>query len=113
MVITDDGRQVGSVSGGCVVEGLVERLRAGYYSGEHPELIEYGVSAAENERLGLSCGGPITLLLWRLTEPERPWLSDALAALEKRCCLERYVNLTTGTTTLVNVDHFTSLDLDE
>ena len=44
VVITDDGRQVGSVSGGCVEEDLVERLRAGDYAGERPELIEYGRS---------------------------------------------------------------------
>ena len=53
VVITDDGRQVGSVSGGCVEDDLVERLRAGAFSGELPELLEYGVSAEENERLGL------------------------------------------------------------
>jgi xanthine dehydrogenase accessory factor len=39
VAITDDGRQVGSVSGGCVEEDLIERLQAGHYSGQPPELI--------------------------------------------------------------------------
>ena len=111
VVIADDGRQVGSVSGGCVEEDLVERLRAGEYAGERPELIEYGVSAEENERLGLPCGGRITLLLQRLEETDRPWVESVLAALDERHCMERHLDLTTGTTSLEAVAHFTSLNL--
>jgi xanthine dehydrogenase accessory factor len=111
VVITDDGRQVGSVSGGCVEEDLVERLRAGEYAGERPELLEYGVSAEENERLGLPCGGRITLLLQRLDETDRPWVESVLAALDERHCVERHLDLTTGTTSLEPVAHFTSLSL--
>ena len=111
VVITDDGRQVGSVSGGCVEEDLVERLRAGEYAGERPELLEYGVSAEENERLGLPCGGLITLLLQRLDETDRPWVESVLAALDERHCVERHLDLTTGTTSLEPVAHFTSLSL--
>ena len=58
VAVTDDGRQVGSVSGGCVEEDLLERLRAGEFAGELPELVEYGVSAEENERLGLPLRRP-------------------------------------------------------
>ncbi len=36
VAITDDGRQIGSVSGGCVEEDLLERLRSGAYSGSAP-----------------------------------------------------------------------------
>ena len=111
VVITDDGRQVGSVSGGCVEEDLVERLRAGDYAGERPELIEYGVSAEENERLGLPCGGRITLLLQRLADADRPWIEKVLAALDDRRCLERHLELDTGRTSLEPVTHFTSLRL--
>ena len=57
-------------------EDLLERLRAGDFCGNQPELIEYGVNAEENERLGLPCGGRITLLLQRLTEADTPWVND-------------------------------------
>jgi xanthine dehydrogenase accessory factor len=111
VAIDDDGRQVGSVSGGCVEEDLVERLRRGDFSGERPELIEYGVSAEENERLGLPCGGRITLLLQRLGGPDRQWITEVLSALAERRCLERRVDLATGSTALEPVPHFTPLEL--
>ncbi len=113
VVITDDGRQVGSVSGGCVEEDLVERLRAGAYSGERPELVEYGVSARENERLGLPCGGRLTLLLQRLDDSDYHWLTEALVALEGRHCIERHLDLHTGDTSTAAVEQFTPLLLDE
>lgn len=113
VAITDDSRQVGSVSGGCVEEDLVERLRAGEFSCEQPELVEYGVNAEENERLGLPCGGRITLLLQRLSEIDSPWVTAVLTALEERRCIERHVELATGATTLSPVAHFTALGFDD
>lgn len=112
VAISDDGRQVGSVSGGCVEEDLLERLRAGVYSGERPELVEYGVSAEENERLGLPCGGRLTLLLQRLGSEDDSWLREALVALERRHCIERCLDLHTGGTTLAPVEYFTPLLID-
>lgn len=107
--ITDEGRQIGSVSGGCVEEDLIARLRAGAYSGDQAEIIEYGVSAQENERLGLPCGGKLTLLLQKLTKSDAPWLEEILSALDKRSCIERHVDLASGATTLHPAPHFTSL----
>jgi xanthine dehydrogenase accessory factor len=112
MVTAGDGRQVGSVSGGCIEEDLLERLRAGEYSGERPELIEFGVSAEENERLGLPCGGRLTLLLQRLGDSDRGWLQQALAALERRQCILRRVDLLTGQTVVTPVEQFDVLAID-
>lgn len=113
VVIADDGRQVGSVSGGCIEEDLIERLHAGDFSGEQPELIEYGVNAEENERLGLPCGGRITLLLQHLTEADTPWVTSILSALDNRLCIERHVELATGVTSLAPAAQFSSLQLNE
>ncbi|MBP6683726.1 MAG: XdhC family protein [Halioglobus sp.] len=112
LLITDDGRQMGSVSGGCIEEDLLDRLRAGHYSGLRPELIEYGVSAEENERLGLPCGGRLTLLLQHLGEWDCKWLKEALAAMAVRHCLERQVDLVSGDTVTAPVAHFTPLVID-
>jgi xanthine dehydrogenase accessory factor len=109
VAINDGGQQIGSVSGGCVEEDLLERLRAGSYSGERPELIEYGVSAEENERLGLPCGGRITLLLQRIGRADKPWVDGILLALRQRRCSERELDLTTGETTLRAVEQFSPL----
>lgn len=64
--VLEAGEQVGTVSGGCVEEDLLERIGAGEFSGESPKLVEYGVSALENERLGLPCGGKLVLLIEQL-----------------------------------------------
>ena len=113
VVVTDDGRQVGSVSGGCVEEDLLERLRVGTWTGERPELVEYGVSAEENERLGLPCGGRLTLLLQRLEETDRNWLQEALGALQHRHCIERCLDLRTGNTSTAPVEHYNPLEIDD
>ena len=113
VVITDDGRQVGSVSGGCVEEDLIQRLRTGEYTGKRPELIEFGVSAEENERLGLPCGGRLLLLLQRLDGADRPWIEGVLAALDERRCVKRCLELATGRTTLEPASHFSALSLQE
>ena len=112
VAVTEDGLQIGSVSGGCVEEDLLESLREGAYSGERPELIEYGISAEENERLGLPCGGKVTLLLQRLEDTDMAWIEEVLTALDQRCCVERQLNLATGTTRLSTVEHFTDLAID-
>ena len=113
VAICDDGRQIGSVSGGCVEEHLLERLANGEIPDDRPQLLEYGVTAEENERLGLPCGGRIQLLLQRLTEADRPWLSRLREALEDRRCLERRLDLTTGTTRLIPVEQFTDLNIQD
>ena len=74
VAISEDGLQVGSVSGGCVEEELLEKIRNGLYPGRIPQLLEYGVSAEENERLGLPCGGRLELLVEQL---------DSAAPLER------------------------------
>lgn len=113
LAVLDDGSQFGSVSGGCVEEDLIEQLGAGVYSGERPELIEYGVSAEQNERLGLPCGGRLTLLLQRLEQADKVWLEGILTALDRRQCVERQLELATGATQLVAVEHFTALQLNQ
>ncbi|MFT4615359.1 MAG: xanthine dehydrogenase accessory factor [Bacteroidia bacterium] len=113
LAVTDDGRQIGSVSGGCVEEDLLERLRKGQFTGDKPQLTQYGVTPEENERLGLPCGGRITLLLQKLDTPDLHWVESILQALAKRQCIERRLDLATGATTLVDVAQFESLVMDE
>lgn len=105
------GEQVGTVSGGCVEEELLERIGAGGFSGESPELVEYGVSAEENQRLGLPCGGKLVLLIQQLKTSDSGWIAAALAAISQRLCVERHLDLDISTTQIKAVPHFTSLAL--
>ena len=66
MALRADGQVVGSVSGGCIEDDLIERLRAGRLTGRLPFVLRYGVSRDEAERFGLPCGGTLELVV----EPE-------------------------------------------
>lgn len=110
---TDDGRQVGSISGGCVEEDLLERLRAGQYPTDQPQRVEYGVTAEENERLGLPCGGRIMLLLQPLKPDDAGWITRVLEALSQRHCIARTLDLHSGTTTLTPTTRFSALHMSD
>ncbi len=88
--------QIGSLSGGCVEEDLIEKLRSGELEQDTPTRVEYGVSAEENERLGLPCGGKLDVLIETLTWEDSDWLKDAISALESREVTGRRLDLTTG-----------------
>lgn len=66
MLMAADGRQFGSVSGGCVEADLVSRYRDGQLGDRFPTLIDYGVDHAQASRLGLPCGGRLELLVEQL-----------------------------------------------
>jgi xanthine dehydrogenase accessory factor len=111
--VSKSGEQAGTVSGGCVEEDLLEKLRSGAFPGQKPELAEYGITAEENERLGLPCGGRLTLLIQQLSEFDVDWIESSLRAIDERRCVERRVELATGQTRLVEVPQFTSMSLTE
>src|SRR5207237_2066685 len=66
--VTEGGRYVGSVSGGCVEPDVVERAQK-VFAGEPANLIHYGVSDDDAFEVGLSCGGKIDVWLER-ADPE-------------------------------------------
>ena len=80
VVIRDDGLVVGSVSGGCVEDDLVARVRAQGMSMQRPEAIRYGVSAEEATRFGLPCGGTLELLLEPVRAHSAPSSSSHMRA---------------------------------
>src|ERR671929_1666549 len=63
VAIRDDGQIVGSVSGGCVEDDLVEKVREKFAAAKKPELVTYGVTNEEATRWGLPCGGTLQLVL--------------------------------------------------
>ena len=67
MAIREDGRFVGSVSGGCVEADVVQRAKA-LFAGGSPALVHYGVADADAWEVGLSCGGEIDVWL-ELADP--------------------------------------------
>ncbi len=67
LAVRDDGHVVGSVSGGCIEDDIIDRVRRDGLTATHCEAVTYGVSADEARRFGLPCGGTIQLVLEPLT----------------------------------------------
>lgn len=98
LAIRDDGLAIGSVSGGCIEDDLIARVRERRIGHALPFIERYGVSADEAHRFGLPCGGTIELVLEPLTSSSGIGpLSNALRAGR---LVTRTLDLTTGAATL-------------
>jgi xanthine dehydrogenase accessory factor len=62
LLVTDDGRLAGSVSGGCVEGAAAEEIHGARASGR-ARVIRYGISDEEAWDVGLACGGTIDVLV--------------------------------------------------
>src|ERR671933_1671633 len=62
MAIAEDGEFVGSVSGGCVENDVVEHARQ-VIEDDHPRLVPYGISDEMAFNVGLACGGQIEVFI--------------------------------------------------
>jgi xanthine dehydrogenase accessory factor len=87
-----DGLVVGSVSGGCVEDDLIDRVRQGERV-DTASLITYGVSKEEAARFGLPCGGNLRLV----QEPLRSiaWIDEVLARTASHELVARCLDLQT------------------
>ncbi|MBI2780711.1 MAG: XdhC family protein [Chloroflexi bacterium] len=62
LLVTEDGRMIGSVSGGCVEGAAAEAVAEARRSG-HASVIRYGISDDLAWSVGLACGGTIDVLV--------------------------------------------------
>ena len=97
LAMRDDGQVVGSVSGGCVEDDLIERVRTGERV-TSPALVVYGITKEEAARFGLPCGGSLRLV----QEPLRDtgWVDELLARTARHELVARRLDLATGAVTL-------------
>lgn len=63
LALRDDGMVQGSVSGGCIEDDLIARMRDGRISGTAPFALTYGVTKEEATRFGLPCGGTLEVVV--------------------------------------------------
>ena len=68
VAIRDDGQVSGSVSGGCVEDDLIDKVKSGSIAADKPQLITYGVTNEEATRWGLPCGGTLQVVLEPVTQ---------------------------------------------
>ena len=97
LALRADGQVVGSVSGGCVEDDLIERVRQGERVG-NPSLVSYGVTRDEAARFGLPCGGNLRLL----QEPidSTGWIDELLERTASHELVARRLDVDSGAVTL-------------
>ena len=124
MALCEDGSVVGSVSGGCIEDDLIDRHTRAYAQGvsmanagkDHcipsgpPTFVKYGVTADEAHRFGLPCGGTLELLLEY--DPDPNSLATLITALEAGRLMQRSVRLADGVATLTPAGAPTELVVD-
>jgi xanthine dehydrogenase accessory factor len=102
MAINGRGETVGSVSGGCIEDDLIQRIREGGVqaacASAAPTVLRYGISADEAHRFGLPCGGTVELVLEAVQPHSR--LEAMWQACVQRQGIERQLDLRTGEATL-------------
>jgi xanthine dehydrogenase accessory factor len=111
LAVRDDGVVSGSVSGGCVEDDLIARIKAGEYDSlSHPSMVAYGVSKEEAARFGLPCGGTLRLVQEPITEVQ--WIQDVLARTAAHQLVARTVTLATGQVSLRDAQRTDTLQVD-
>ena len=113
MGVSQQGELIGSLSGGCIEDDLLERVRAGELAPDKVVVHPYGVTAEENERLGLPCGGRLEVLIEPLSPGHREAIAEIVDALQNRRCIRRQVNLASGTWQLFPLSRVESMLLDD
>lgn len=109
------GQIVGSLSGGCVEDDLLEKLTQGELAAERAQFFQYGITAEETEKLGLPCGGHLYIVVEPL-KPDSATLShfqQLNAALDERRCIQRVVDLRQNRTTITDVERHAPLSWDD
>lgn len=100
VAVREDGLIAGSVSGGCIEDDLVAKVREGALTLSRPELLRYGVGAEAAQAFGLPCGGTLEVML----EPLGPasQLDELLARLARGERVQRRLDLHTGAVQLLD-----------
>ena len=93
LAVRDDGQISGAVSGGCVEDDLIARIKAGERSAQ-PSMIAYGVTKEEAARFGIPCGGSLRLVQEPLLDSA--WLEEILQRTQAHELVARTLNLRTG-----------------
>ena len=109
--ICEDGHVVGSVSGGCIEDDLIARVRTHGITRTTPEVVTYGITSDEAHRFGLPCGGTIQLAIEPLSVDSK--IAELVERLADHELVARRVDLQSGAVTLGPASAGMSLQISE
>ncbi len=96
LALCDDGRVAGSVSGGCIEDDLIARMKAGEFAadGLRPSAVTYGGHPDATHRWGLPCGGTLALVIE--PRPDLAALQRMQAGIRQGQRMRRVIDLPSG-----------------
>ena len=98
VAIRDDGLIAGSVSGGCVEDDLIEKIKSRSIAARHPQLVTYGVTNEEATRWGLPCGGTLQVVVEPVSEASG--IAELLERISRQQLVRRRLDMESGRATL-------------
>jgi len=110
VAIREDGQVVGSVSGGCVEDDLIDKVRAKAVA-PLPQLVTYGVTNEEATRWGLPCGGTLQVVLEPVSAASG--LEELLATISRQQLVKRRLDMKSGRVTLEPGQWRDALEFDD
>lgn len=111
LAVRGDGTVSGSVSGGCVEDDLIARIRSGQSMQlTRPTMLAYGVTKEEATRFGLPCGGTLRLVQEPVTDGT--WIEEVLIRTAEHQLVARTLKLADGSVALRPAERAESLRFD-
>ena len=98
LAMRGDGLVVGSVSGGCVEDDLIEKIKSQAVAARLPQLVTYGVTNEEATRWGLPCGGTLQVVVEPLTAESG--IAELLERISHQQLVRRRLDMATGRASL-------------
>ena len=105
--IRDDGVLVGSVSGGCIEDDLMDKAHNGFLAEKDIIFQTYGESIEERDRFRLPCGGTLRLSVEKITDTD--WVSTVLEKIEQRQQVRRLLSLADKKSVIAPANRFNDL----
>lgn len=106
----ESGEFTGSLSGGCIEEDLLERLSKGTLATDGPHLHIYGETAEEADKFNLPCGGQLHIVIEPFQDArDLDALEHIVERLKQRQCIQRRLDIGSGTFTVEDKDRFEQL----
>lgn len=110
LAVRDDGQVAGSVSGGCVEDDLIYKIRNKSLAVAKPEVAVYGITKEDAQRYGLPCGGKLQIVLEPVRKESR--LGELLERVERHELVSRTLNMESGGVNLASANRADTLLFD-